>query len=188
MVEWCFCISIMIVTWLCTHPIYPATIYHGSVLRMNSFIRSDIIRIHSSPFPVQSMCGVMHSCGAFSSMHVCGAFAVHLRRIYGAFAVHLRCICGAFAVHLRCICGAFEVHLRCIYCAFVLQAAVQLRSVALWQLLQSSMIQCGSFVADFLINTCCIPSGPYDFMQSPQEGQVSRLSDNNLLSYCPKTY
>ena len=49
-------------------------------------------------------------------------------------------------------------------------------------------LQCGAFVADFLINTCCIPSGPYDFMQSPQEGQVSTLSNNNLLWYCLKRY
>ena len=49
-------------------------------------------------------------------------------------------------------------------------------------------LQCGEFVADFLINTCCIPSGPYDFMQSPQEDQVSRLSHDNLLSYCLETY
>ena len=46
----------------------------------------------------------------------------------------------------------------------------------------STTLQCGAFVVEFLINTCCIPSGPYDFMQSPQEGQVSRLSDDNLLS------
>ena len=170
MVQWCFYISIMIVTCVPTPSTPPP--YHGSVLRMNSFIRSDIIRIHSSPSTTRFL----------FRYDVCGA--MHSRCICGAFAVHLRCIRGAFEVHLRCIRGAFEVHLRCICCAFVLQAAVQLRSVALWQLLQSSMIQCGAFVAERFINTCCNPSGPYDFMQSSQEGQVSRLSDDILLSYC----
>ena len=109
---WCFCISIMIVTCVPTPSTTPPP-YHGSVLCMNSFIRSDIIRIHSFLPPLD----FLHSCDSFSGTMcaarcICGEFAVHLRCICGAFAVHLRGICGAFAVHLwlhlRCICGAFN--------------------------------------------------------------------------------
>ena len=84
----------------------------------------NIIRIHRSLSTTRFS---KHSCDSFLGT-MCAA----------------RCIRGAFAVHLRCICGTLSVHHRCICCAFVLQ----LRYVS-----QSSIMQCGAFVADFFINT-----------------------------------
>ena len=108
MVKWCFCISIMIVTCVPTPPPPP---YHGSILRMHSFIRSDIIRIHSSLSTTRFS---KHSCDSFSGT-MCAAQCIR-----GAFAVHSRCICGVLVVRLcyklRCSCGP----LRCdSFCSVV---------------------------------------------------------------------